>query len=316
MPEPGVPLVSVVMPTRNRAALMERSLASVMKQTFTQWELIVVDDASTDATAVAVSRQRDGDSRIHLHALTQQVGGAAARNRGIEAARGEWIAFLDDDDEWLPRKLERQLDVVLRSQSGAGLVYCPARFVTADGSEHVLQSSAAPAGATRRALLQRNFISTPTVMVRTDIVRQVGGFDETLPRLQDWDLWIRLANLTPFAFLDQPLVRAFHTEGGISTRSDALLQACRALELKYRRSDFDDREIADFQHALGHILMIGGAPGDAPSHLWRSVRRRPTAPRLIMAALARLSPTAYRAVSRMHERFVRYRSASTERTDT
>ena len=315
MSEPGVPLVSVVMPTRNRAALVERALASVVKQTFAQWELLVVDDASTDATAVAVSRHCD-DSRIHLHALTEQVGGAAARNRGIEAARGEWIAFLDDDDEWLPQKLERQLDVVLRSQSGAGLVYCSAWFVKPDGSEHVLQSNAAPAGATRRALLHRNFISTPTVMVRADIVRQVGGFDETLPRLQDWDLWIRLAGLTPFAFLDQPLVRAFHTEGGISTRSDALIQACRALEQKYRRSDFDDREIADFQHALGHILMIGGAPGYAPPHLWQSVRMRPTASGLIMAGLAGLSPNTYRAVSRMHERFVRYRAAATERSGT
>jgi glycosyltransferase involved in cell wall biosynthesis len=316
MSESGVPLVSVVMPTRNRAALMERALSSVVEQTFARWELLVVDDASTDATAAAVSRHCDGDSRIHLHELTEQVGGAAARNRGIEAARGEWIAFLDDDDEWLPRKLERQLDVVLDSPSGAGLVYCSAWFVTADGSEHVLQSSAAPAGATRRALLHRNFISTPTVMVRTDVVRQVGGFDETLPRLQDWDLWIRLAGLTPFAFLDQPLVRAFHTEGGISTRSDALLQACRALDQKYRNSDFDDQEIADFQHALGHILMIGGAPEYASPHLWQAVRRRPTVSGLIMAGLADLSPNIYRAVSRMHERFVRYRAAATERSGT
>src|SRR5690348_1065740 len=115
------PVVSVILPTYNRASLISRAIRSVLNQTFTDWELLIVDDGSTDATEQLI-RSRSADSRIRYMKLPQNVGMCNARNHGIALARGEFIAFLDSDDEWLPTKLEKQLAVFRRDGPQTGLV--------------------------------------------------------------------------------------------------------------------------------------------------------------------------------------------------
>lgn len=309
MSEAGIPLVSVVMPTRNRAALLERAVKSVLDQTFRDWELIIIDDASTDATAAVVSEYCSRDARVRMHTLTTSRGGAAARNAGIAAARGAWIAFLDDDDEWYPRKLAEQIHIRDDSPAGAGFIYCLVEYANASGHRLALQSSGVSDGEARRALLRQNFICTPSVLIRRDVLEATGGFDDRLPRLQDWDLWIRVAAVTRFACVPLPLVRVHHTPVSISTNSEALATACGILDDKFTDTGMDEQEYADFLHALGHMLMIGGAPSHGPNYLWRSVKLGPVSlRRTLMAVLATASGRLYAAVSRSHERVVRLRA--------
>jgi glycosyltransferase involved in cell wall biosynthesis len=186
------PTVSVVIPTHDRATIVERAICSVLAQTRPALEILVVDDGSTDDTAARLERYVDQTVRVLR--LAERVGGSRARNIGIEAARGDWVAFLDSDDEWRPRKLERQL-ARLGAPDGAGLgvIYC--RKVMHDhlnGRESLVRTRLCN-GDVLLPLLSGWEISTSQVMVTRAALSQVGGFDPELPASQDYDLWLRLA---------------------------------------------------------------------------------------------------------------------------
>ena len=191
------PLISVVIPTHNRAELLKRAVRSVLGQTYRNLEIIVVDDASSDNTQVAV--ESFGDNRIRYIRHQTNRGGAAARNTGIQVARGDFIAFLDDDDEWVPEKTEEQLKL-LRAYD---MVMCTSNLNTDDlrKLEHVKEVSL-------DALREARFTSggTGILMVRAGIVKEL-LFDESLPRGQDWDLFIRLAQRHTIGYLNMRLVR-------------------------------------------------------------------------------------------------------------
>lgn len=299
----SVPQVSVVLPTRDRAGLLSRAIESVLDQTFQELELIVVDDASRDDSAATLERYAAADARIRVQRMEAPVGAAAARNVGIWLGRGAYVAFIDDDAEYLPRKLERQVSALL-AEPQCGLVYCAAVYVGPDGRRHVLGSREAAGPSGRRRLLRRNSIDTSAVLVRREILNAAGGFDERLPRLQDWDLWLRLSLVTTFHFVRTPLVRTYFTAGGISTRGDALVVAASILVEKLEnRPDLGRGALADGLTALGHDLLIHGAPSEGRALLRRSVRLSPwSAKRLVKVLLATLGVSAYAAGIHLWER--------------
>jgi glycosyltransferase involved in cell wall biosynthesis len=182
----------VVIPTHNRAPIVERGLRSVLAQSVPPLEVIVVDDASTDDTAGRL--QPYLGERVRILRVPARGGGSRARNLGIDAARGDWVAFLDSDDEWRPTKLERQL-ARLNAPDGPDLsvVYC--RRVMHDhlGEREIPVRSPLREGDVFRDLVTGWEISTSQVMVRRTALSQVGGFDPALPGSQDYDLWLRLA---------------------------------------------------------------------------------------------------------------------------
>ena len=188
----AIPEVSVVIPTRNRWGLLSRSgLAAALVQKDVDLEIIVVDDGSTDETPVRLAALDNPRVRVIRH--DQRQGVARARNRGVAEAQSEWVAFLDDDDLWSPDKLRRQLD--LATTSSAGFVYGAA--VVLDDRRKVLKLLASPKPKELAGRLTRANIvpgGQSNVMARTDVVRQLGGFDERLSLIADWDMWIRLAN--------------------------------------------------------------------------------------------------------------------------
>lgn len=205
------PLVSVVIPTFNRSALLVRAIRSVQQQTYQNLEIIVVDDASSDNTAQAVAAIQDSRIRYVRHASNR--GGSAARNTGIREAAGEYIAFLDDDDEWEPQKTEEQLralrhhDVVLcTSNEGGATAGQRKRKTTVDLND--LRAGRYTAGG------------TGVLMARSDILKQL-LFDESLPRCQDWDLFIRIGHQFPIGYLNRPLVR--YNEGEHGRISNAIM---------------------------------------------------------------------------------------------
>jgi glycosyltransferase involved in cell wall biosynthesis len=181
----------VVIPTRNRWELLSTgALPSALGQEDVNVEVHVIDEGSSDATRDELARLND--PRVHVIRHDRPRGVAQARNAGIAAARGEWIAFLDDDDIWAPQKLRRQIDTA--EAEGADFVY--AASAALDERRRFLYSLriANPEDLATQ-LLRRNVISagSSNVVARTNVVRRLGGFDERLSQLADWDLWLRLA---------------------------------------------------------------------------------------------------------------------------
>ena len=210
------PDVTVIIPTRNRWRLLRRTLSSALRQESVSLEVIVVDDCSTDETALELARLTDPRVRVFRNA--ERRGVAAARNRALEAASGTWTAFLDDDDLWAPSKLHAVLDMACRT-SGARWAYSAAAVVN-DATE-MLQLSPAPDPETiDEALLARNAVpgGCSNVVAETSLVHEVGGFDTELSLLADWDLWIRLALAAPAAASPEPLVAYVRHPGSMVSR--------------------------------------------------------------------------------------------------
>ena len=197
------PKVSVVIPVFNRQTAVLRAIDSVLAQTVQDFEVIVVDDASTDETAAEVTAIPD--PRIRLVRHDRRRGGSAARNSGIRASTGPYVAFLDSDDEWLPSKLERQLQVFEQAGDDLGLVYTSAEWVYPHGTVRIVRRRYPELA---HSLLAENVIGETSLgMVRRQVLEELGGFDETLPSCQDMDLWLRICQRYRADVVPEPLVR-------------------------------------------------------------------------------------------------------------
>jgi glycosyltransferase involved in cell wall biosynthesis len=219
------PLVSVVMPTFNRSRLLGRALRSVLGQSYGNLEIIVVDDASKDDTADVV--KSIGDRRIKYIRHDSNRGGSAARNTGIRAATGEYIAFLDDDDQWEPEKTEEQLKVLERGE-------CDALLCTSD--EHGTRI----AKFDRKKTIELDDLrrgrytagGTGVLMARAAVIKDT-MFDEGLPRYQDWDVFIRIGQQYRVGYLNRPYVR--YNEGAHERISNKIVNMpASALENELR----------------------------------------------------------------------------------
>lgn len=241
-------LVSVVIPTHNRSALLRRAIESVRRQTYSECEIIVVDDASPDDTQEVVADIPDVRIRYVRH--TCNKGGSAARNTGIECARGQYIAFLDDDDEWVANKLELQILAL----GDADAILCAAalngkNFVKRKPKEYVelrdLRKGTVASGG------------TGALLARAEVFQRV-KFDETLQRCQDWDVFIRIAQSFSIRYLNAPLVK--YNEGDHPRISNALIGLSgpeiekRARILVKHRSFFGSRW---FRYHLSGFLLYG-----------------------------------------------------------
>ena len=210
--------VSVIIPTHNRASLLTRAIYSVLCQTFSDYEIIIVDDCSSDNTQEILS----GFANLSIHSFRheQRRGASAARNTGIAQARGEYIAFLDDDDEWLPTKLEEQVNLLEVSSPNVALVYGWLDRIS-DSSGRMKQGPRkTTSGDAFDDLLSLTTIApTSTLLVRSSAIRDIGGFDESLPRGNDADLISRLSRRYQIAVLPKVVVK-YHTDHGHSRISD------------------------------------------------------------------------------------------------
>ena len=190
-------MVSVILPVHNRAALLPRAMDSVLRQTVADLELIVVDDASTDGSAEIA--EECGDPRVRVLRLEEQRGACAARNRGIDAARGEYIAFQDSDDVWHGDKLEKQLRFL--DASDADIVFCGFQRCHEDGEAWARfpHEEVAEGPVTRHQLLFENLASTQCILGRR-IAVWMTLFDEKYPRMQDWAFILRAAGRYRIAY--------------------------------------------------------------------------------------------------------------------
>lgn len=224
------PTFSVLVPVFNARATLGEAIESVRAQTFDDWELVVVDDGSTDGSADVVAQHAEEDDRIRL--VRRPNGGlSAARNTGIASARGRFCALLDADDVWLPEKLERQLPLlddrtVVFSDAYAEDVETGKREPY--GARLNRPTSSYPSGDAFDELLRQNFVPSLTAVVSLPLLRHARGFDEALSVSPDWDLWLRLAlEGVRFEYAAEPLaVYRVHPESlsgdGEALRRDAV----------------------------------------------------------------------------------------------
>ena len=224
-----MPLISVILPTYNRRDLLLRAIESVLKQTHADLELIVVDDASTDGTQTAVLDLKD--ERIRYVRQPENAGACAARNRGIDMARGEYIAFQDSDDVFHEEKLEKQLACL--TESGADVTVCAMNRVRWDGVQEVFPANAENRELTCQELLLENLCSTQCILAKAAVFEAV-RFDEQLPRLQDWDVMLRIARQFRVQLDARPLVDVHLQPDSISQQPRRLLIALKRLYARYR----------------------------------------------------------------------------------
>ena len=200
----NAPFFSVVIPTHNRAEMLKDAMQSVLDQTFQEFEMLVIDDYSTDHTQEAVASFND--YRISYIMNDRGTGGAGTRNAGILRAKGKWVAFLDDDDVWLPQKLSVLHGKILEHAGSAGLIYTGAASYDFEKNRELQPLIPEKEGWLEHELLFKNYIGTfSTVAIRTDLLLNVGGLDEDFPALQDRELYTRIARLTRITSIKEVL---------------------------------------------------------------------------------------------------------------
>lgn len=204
MPDVTQPAVSVVIPTHNRPKLLARAVRSVLDQTFQDFEIIVVDDGFEKSAEDVV--KDFNDLRLRYLKNEASLGGGGTRNRGIAAARAGIVAFLDDDDEWEPTKLEKQIRAFEKAPPSVSLVFSGVRAVDSLGNE-LYRRLPGTNGQYKPLVetLSKCFIWTSALAVRTSHIRTIGGFDPTLRKNQEWDLQLRLLEDSDFIAIDEPL---------------------------------------------------------------------------------------------------------------
>jgi glycosyltransferase involved in cell wall biosynthesis len=222
-----MPKVSVIIPTCNRAELLRSAIESVLHQTFQDFEIVIIDDASRDHTPEVVTNFKDTRIKLIRHQVSQ--GAAEARNTGIMNSSGEYIAFLDDDDEWLPDKLQIQVDLLENSSPEVGAVYTN-RFTIDRASGRVLHERNSKISLD---ISKGNFITTSSVLLRRKCFEEFGLFDKNIPAVEDYDMWFRMSKKFSFELIEKPLIKYYIHENNISFNYEKKIRGLEALYKKH-----------------------------------------------------------------------------------
>ena len=291
------PFVSVIIPTFNRCAFLIEAIERITHQTYANWELLVVDDGSTDETPNIIERYVHMDRRVR-YIRQDNRGVAAARNAGLAHATGELIGFCDSDDLWLPRKLERQV-AYLRQHPDVGLVYSD--VMSMRGGQVDVPSYFAErlprAGRVLHALLEQNFIPTSSVLIRKRCLDEIGGFDESLTTSEDYELWLRFCQRFPVGYVPEILVTVRRHADNL-TSEHWRGQRAHLLVLDRMKQRFGDQippAVLNRAYALTHLQigyghLLRGRIRLAREELVRSWRYRPLSGRVYRYLLASLLP--------------------------
>lgn len=257
----SIPVVSVIIPTYNRAHSLGKSIKSILTQSYQDFEVIVVDDRSTDNTEQII--KNFNDPRIKYIQHQHNSGAAVARNTGLENSSGRYIAFLDSDDEWLPQKLTKQVELLQQSRPEVGVVYTGMEIVNEfDRVKRIKVPT--HRGSLHNTLLFANVVGTPsTVMVKREYLEQVKGFDpDILQFAADADLWVRLSQLCEFEFISEALVRYLESDSDrLSTNPEAVVKSILAFIDKHHKNlnlKQLDKKSAECLFNTGRILICNG----------------------------------------------------------
>lgn len=246
--------VSIILPTYNRAHRVGKAIESVLAQTYTDFELLVIDDGSTDETEQVVTGYMD--KRVHYYRMEENGGQSKARNCGIQLAQYDYLAFEDSDDLWRPGKLEIQMETMQGAGQDVGMVYHKFRYDLGEGRGMVLPDENIPvekkSGDIYKQLLWDNLVGMPTMLLKKECVNVVGGLDETLKCLEDYDFALRIAQKYKAIFINEIYLDATYSISGVSggDTGQYLIASCLLLA-KYKE---DYLATDTFNHRVEIIL--------------------------------------------------------------
>jgi glycosyltransferase involved in cell wall biosynthesis len=281
-----LPRVSVIIPTYNHAQYIGRAINSILGQTFKDFEIIVVDDGSTDSTKDIVSSYPNPVKYLRQ----DNRGPSTARNAGITASRGEFVAFLDSDDYFMKRNLEIKMSF-LESNPRADWIYSDWQYVDDEGSPVKKGSSKFKYSEKKltgeifeELLRSRNFISPCTVVIKRSVLEDVGHFDTLIPSQEEYDLWLRISLKYPAYYIDKVLVFVTLHPKSLSTDFTKWVNGNAVIVEKLKDlipHDFRDREklldkmLADRHTFIGRHFLQKGQFNEAINEFWQSIKRLP-----------------------------------------
>jgi len=282
------PRVSVVLPTYNRGELLGRAVESVRNQSYDNVELIIVDDHSRiPAERVLSERSLDGPEQVRCLRHDENRGANAARNTGIEASTGEYLAFLDDDDLWKPTFIESQVEAFRRAGPDVGVVYVASENVDKEGNLIGVSRPDARDDVTKDLICGATIGSFSRIMVERSTVKRVGLLDERFPSWQDWDWYLRLSEHCSFRAIDEPLVRRLVSsheqisddyEGKRDVSYPLLLEKHRSLAARYGPL-YERRFAATLTRSVGFSGLRNGYHLEPLQYLLRSLAHYPFSPK-------------------------------------
>lgn len=246
--------VSIILPTYNREHMVGKAIESVLKQSYTDFELIIIDDGSTDKAEQVIASYND--KRIRYYRMQENGGQSKARNRGMQMAKYDYLAFEDSDDLWRPEKLEVQMNAMKKADLDVGIIYHKFQYDLGEEHSIILPDQHIPlenkSGDIYKQLLKDNLVGMPTILIKKECIKEVGGMDESLRCLEDYDFVLRIAKRYKAIFLDEIYVDANYSSTGVScgTGSQYLIASCMLLA-KYKA---DYLAIDTFNHRLEVIL--------------------------------------------------------------
>ena len=268
--------ISVIIPTYNRAHLIAKAISSVLDQTYHDFELIVVDDGSTDNTMEVINGFNDPRIRYIRH--DKNKGAAAARNTGIKAAIGSYIAFQDSDDEWLPDKLEKQLQAFNDASPKVGVVYSGVWRIV-EGNKIIYTGypdKKKEDGDLHYSLLKKGTIYLQSAMIKKECFDKAGMFDEEIPAAEDWELWIRISKYYHFKYVKEPLTQIYYTPGSLATEIDKNVIAFQLILMKHQSDLKRDRRLfSDYLLSIGSYLCANRHFREGKNYLMQSLRLNP-----------------------------------------
>jgi glycosyltransferase involved in cell wall biosynthesis len=293
--------VSVIIPTYNRANLLPRAIKSVLNQTFQDFELIIVDDGSTDNTRKVVEEFQQKDSRIKYIFQENSGGPAKPINSGIKNSKGEYIAILESDDEWLLEKLEKQIKV-LEEFKNVGLVSCYAFRIFEDGTKKLYKTPYLELFKKTKWKLfweKWGIISPSTIMIRKEVVEKIGFFDEKIKAGADVDFYLRCIKEFDFYFIDEPLVNYYESEESLSKKQfwKKWISEYEYILEKYKE-DFKECKKAKskFLRTLATCYLLEGNLEKSRKYLLEAILNHPTNFRLYLQFLLTQTPGLYKKI--------------------
>ena len=288
-------LISIIIPTYNRADMLDNSINSVRKQTYKNWELIIVDDASTDRTEDVIRKHMAEDARIRYIKNDTNTGANATRNRGIKESSGEYIAFLDDDDRWDPDKISLQYNYFMENPV-IGVVYCGYRYINLNTEKIVRIESPRYVGDVSVILLRNNFIGSSVPLFKRECFDIAGQFDEELTSCQDWDMWIRIAQVFHFSYINKVLVDITVHGHQISVNLKSKIESRHKLLKKYEYLLKKNRPmLAHYCKRLAILYTLDHAPLKTIRYLLRAIIINPMEIEYMMHLLLSLIPPLHRS---------------------
>jgi glycosyltransferase involved in cell wall biosynthesis len=246
-----MPLVSVILPTCNRASLLGRAIKSVLDQTFRDFECIVVDDASDDGTE-QLEIFKTAAPRLRYKKLSAHGGVSKARNAGIANSTGKWIAFLDSDDEWLPRKLEKQ---VQWHNDNPGFVISQTKeiWVRRGARVNPPKTHEKKQGYIFEQSLKRCMVTPSSVMLARELFLDTGGFNESLPACEDYDLWLRITCRLPVGLVNEYLLTRY---GGHADQLSATVMGLDRFRIQGIRDLLNSNKLSPEQASLAQAELV------------------------------------------------------------